>query len=85
MKNVRKAKQIDFDFMKPYPRKKPQKKAHVIDSGCGAGGNYKVIKFECARCGWQSDWLLDENTITENKKGIPCGGVCNMSVNLGFC
>lgn len=39
--------------------------AHVFDAGCDA------IQFKC-KCGWDSGWLVNDMTVTEAKRGIPC-------------
>jgi len=52
------------------PRKKPRILAHVADAG--QGNAVMVIRFECDKCGWDSDWIEQTMTISEAKKGIPC-------------
>lgn len=52
------------------PRRKRRFRAHVIDAGPEA------IKFACHRCGYESDWLVNEFTVSEAKRGIECP-VCN--------
>jgi len=51
-------------------RKAPRVMAHVADAGAEA------IRFECDRCGWDSDWLVNNFTPSEAKRGIPCE-MCN--------
>jgi len=51
-------------------RRPYRKLAHVADAGCDA------LRFECARCGWDSDWLRLSLSVTAAKRGIPCP-VCN--------
>jgi hypothetical protein len=49
-------------------------RAHVVDAGHGPGPGHWA-EFECARCGWRSEWMHIEN-VTAGKRGIPCP-VCN--------
>lgn len=39
---------------------------HVADAGVD------VIRFECSKCGHDTGWVVDEKTVSENKRGIPC-------------
>jgi len=48
------------------PRKKPRVMAHVTDAGVDA------ILFECKKCGWNSSWLINDISISDAKRGIPC-------------
>ena len=53
------------------PRSKNIKRMHVRDAGnhpCGG----KVIEFQCKHCKYNTGWIKDSKTITENKKGLPC-------------
>ena len=43
---------------------------HVYDAG--NAGAQKVIQFECSRCHHRTPWLVDEKTISKNKRGEPC-------------
>lgn len=43
---------------------------HVVDAGNGPGS--KVIRFACGRCDHDTDWIVDERTISENRRGMPC-------------
>lgn len=58
-----------FPGTKP-PRKKRRVMAHVIDGGAD------YIRFQCKKCRWDSGWLIDDSTMTEALRGIPCE-VCN--------
>lgn len=49
----------------PLPRRAPIKRMHVADAGEG-------ILFECGHCGYSTDWIVDNHTLTENKRGLPC-------------
>lgn len=53
------------DHQKP-PRQRPRVMAHVTDAGVDA------IEFECGKCGWNSGWLVNDFSISEAKRGIPC-------------
>ena len=55
------------------PRAKPRVMAHVFDAGCSCETN--LARFECKRCGWQSEWL-SVASISDGKRGIPCP-TCN--------
>lgn len=57
-----------FPETKP-PRAKPRVMAHVFDAGCSC--ETELARFECKRCGWQSDWL-SVASISEGKRGVPC-------------
>lgn len=56
------------------PRSAPVKRMHVADAGQG------MIEFECPHCGYNSGWITDEWTITENRRGNPCPR-CNPESN----
>jgi hypothetical protein len=43
---------------------------HVADAGNGAG--CKVIQFRCSKCGYDTGWIRDDLTVTENRRGLPC-------------
>ena len=55
-------------------RAKPRVMAHVFDAGCSCETN--LARFECKRCGWQSEWL-SVASISDGKRGIPCP-TCNI-------
>lgn len=57
-----------FD-LPPKPRAKPRKLMHVIDAGPGFDQMDRV-RFECARCGHDSGWLLMK--CDDAKRGVPC-------------
>lgn len=57
------------------PRSAPVKRMHVADAGHLPGGA-KGIRFVCPHCGHDTDWIADEWTISENKRGLPCPS-CN--------
>lgn len=50
---------------KELPRSKPVNRMHVADAGEG-------IRFKCLHCGYDTGWIADEWTITQNKRGHPC-------------
>lgn len=52
------------------PRAKPVKRMHVNDAG--DDGTQSVIEFVCGHCGYNSGWVKDEWTVTENRRGHPC-------------
>lgn len=52
------------------PRARRRVIAHVDDAGVDA------IKFKCSRCGWESGWLENDMSVTDGRRGIPCGR-CN--------
>lgn len=51
------------------PRQAPRKLMHVVDAGEASG--LQVCRFECHRCGYESDWLVVKG-VTEAKRGLPC-------------
>jgi len=53
------------------PRSAPVKRMRVADAGYLLGGA-KDIRFECPHCGHDTDWIADELTVTENRRGLPC-------------
>lgn len=57
------------DLFGPKPRRPRVHRMHVIDAGAGAVG--LIARFQCSRCGDESDWLEIAN-VTEGKRGIPC-------------
>jgi hypothetical protein len=70
-----------FGEVKPY-RLRCQRRVlmHVIDAGdCHDGAaedlGKPMCRMKCARCGTETDWLIF-NTVTEAKRGVPCGK-CN--------
>ena len=60
---------MNKDLFGEKPRRKRRVMMHVIDAG---QNTYKVIMFECSKCGYNTDWIRDERTISENKRGMPC-------------
>jgi DNA-directed RNA polymerase subunit RPC12/RpoP len=61
------AKQATLAGFEPPPRAKPRVMAKVVDAG------ENIAQFECAKCGWNSGWVYDdEMTVTQTKRGIPC-------------
>ena len=58
-----------FPETKP-PRQAPRKLMHVCDA-YGDGPDDNHVRFHCARCGHESDWI-DGLTVTEAKRGMPC-------------
>lgn len=59
------------------PRRSPRVMMHVVEAGQGNSG--KVIQFECAKCGYNTGWIIDENSVSENKRGKPCPE-CNLVI-----
>ena len=59
------------------PRQRPRKLMHVFDAG-DAGGCHVTetgafmddVRFRCARCGFETDWVNIQRT--EAKRGVPC-------------
>ena len=51
------------------PRAPRVKRMHVVDAGQG------VIQFRCS-CGYDTGWIVDECTVAENRRGLPCPA-CN--------
>lgn len=56
-------------FATPRPRRRRRVMMHVVDAGNGPGG--KVIKFGCV-CGHNTGWISDQQTVAQNKRGMPC-------------
>ena len=65
-----------FSETKP-PRPAPRKLMHVCDAADDEDPAYSSVRFHCARCGHESDWI-DGLTVTEAKRGMPCPA-CNPS------
>lgn len=61
-----------FDRVKP--RRKRRVMMHVVDGGVD------MIQFECFKCGYNSGWIPNDKSLTENKRGIPCPK-CNCSID----
>jgi hypothetical protein len=59
-------------FAKP-PRKMRGQLMRVCDAG--SGESKPVVQFQCAKCGFRSDWFTFD-TVTEAKRGLPCP-TCN--------
>lgn len=55
------------------PRRKPIKRAHVIDAS--GEDSPTIVRVRCDRCGWESGWIKFP-TVTEAKKGAACPN-CN--------
>lgn len=51
------------------------KRMHVVDAGNYPDGR-KCIHFVCRRCGHDTGWIVDEWTVSENRRGRPCP-TCN--------
>jgi hypothetical protein len=60
------------------PRSPQVKRMRVRDAG--QSGGHKVIQFVCPHCNYDTGWIINERTITENKRGIPCPR-CNEQSN----
>lgn len=58
-----------FDLPKK-PRKPRQWRMRVADAG------YRCIQFKCPRCGYDTGWIIDDRTVSQNKRGLPCP-TCN--------
>lgn len=52
------------------PRRKKRVMMHVADAGSG------MIRFECLKCNHDTDWIVDEQSVSENRRGMPCPN-CN--------
>lgn len=48
------------------PRRSRRIMMHVEDAGVG------MIRFRCSKCEHDTDWLEDTQSITDNRRGIPC-------------
>ena len=48
------------------PKKPRQWRMRVADAGHGC------IQFKCQRCGFDTGWIVDERSVSENKRGLPC-------------
>jgi len=59
-----------FPETKP-PRQASRKLMHVCEVADDEDPTYSSVRFRCARCGYESDWI-DDLTVTEAKRGIPC-------------
>ena len=64
------------------PRKKPVWRMNVKDAGSLTGG-VKGIRFECRRCAFDTGWIEDQQTVFENRRGMPCP-VCNLEPQLDW-
>ncbi|KXV70536.1 hypothetical protein AD951_02705 [Acetobacter malorum] len=58
------------------PRRKRVKRMHVADAGHLPGGAQKGIRFVCSHCGYDTGWIQDTRSISDNRKGLPCPA-CN--------
>lgn len=58
-----------FGYVKP--RAKPRKLMQVVDAGMFPDGK-PCIQFICPHCGHDTDWIYDEWTLSENRRGQPC-------------
>lgn len=56
------------------PRRPYLKRMRVADAGDGC------IQFVCPHCSYDTGWIVDEKTVTENRRGLPCPK-CNDSQN----
>ncbi len=63
-----------FGYKKP--RQKRRVMMHVSDAGNFPNGG-KAICFECNICGYETGWIADERSISENKRGMACPD-CNL-------
>jgi DNA-directed RNA polymerase subunit RPC12/RpoP len=52
------------------PRRPPRVMMHVVDAGQSEGG--PIICFGCTKCGHNTDWIEDDQSVSQNKKGRPC-------------
>lgn len=62
------------DLFPGAPRRPRRVMMHVADAGDGP--SCPMIRFECPRCGHDTDWIKDQWTVSENRRGRPCP-VCN--------
>lgn len=53
------------------PRRKPVKRMHVVDAGHLPDG-CNGISFACPHCGYETGWIEDDLTVSQNKRGLPC-------------
>lgn len=65
-----------ISFLPPATRKKPKRLMHVFDAGNGYEAGDTVIQFQCIHCDHNTGWIKDNQTMTENRRGIPCP-ICN--------
>ncbi|WJS87281.1 hypothetical protein [Paracoccus sp. TOH] len=56
---------------KDLPRRAPLKRMRVEDAGVFPDGK-PCIQFVCPHCGYDTDWIYDTWTISENRRGLPC-------------
>lgn len=63
-----------FDL--PKIRKHRYWRMRVIDAGQGC------IQFRCPRCGHNTGWIIDEWTVAENRRGLPCPNCNNLGAGL---
>ena len=54
----------------PPPRQAPRKLMHVAEASGG------MIRLVCKACGYDTDWIKQDRTTTEYKRGVPCP-TCN--------
>jgi hypothetical protein len=52
------------------PRRTKRIMMHVVEAGQSNSG--KVIQFECSKCFHNTDWIVDDRSVSENKRGKPC-------------
>ena len=71
------ARQLTLPGIPPKPRKPRLWRMKLADAGHLPSGE-KGIQFVCPRCGHDTGWILDEQTITENRRGLPCPQ-CNVA------
>lgn len=60
-------------FAKP-PRAAPRVMARLRDAGERPDGQ-QVALYQC-RCGWSSDWIVEDRPDSQMKRGMPCP-TCN--------
>lgn len=59
------------DLFGERPRRPARVLMHVFDAGHLPGGQ-KGIVFRCSRCGHDTGWIRDTQSVSDNKRGMPC-------------
>lgn len=58
------------DMFGPKPRQPRRVMMFVVDAGFD--GCVDVIQFQCHRCHYNTGWIECDQTVTQNKRGMPC-------------
>jgi hypothetical protein len=53
------------------PRRRPVKRMRIEDVGIAPDGRC-IIQFVCRHCRYDTGWIIDERTVSESKRGLPC-------------